>query len=417
MAIIRPFKALRPEKSVAASVSSVPYDVVNTQEARALSHEFPNSFLRITRSEVELPDSADPYSKEVYDLAKKNLAEITERAPLITEAEPHFYLYSLTMAGRTQTGIAATFAVDNYDNDVILKHEKTRKVKEDDRTNHITTTEAQTGVVFLTYKAPVGLVEKTDAYRLANTPEYDFTAPDGVHHQIWILPTEFNQIITEAVGSVEKLYIADGHHRAASASRARAAKQSANPNHTGDEEYNYFIAVLFPHIELHIMPYNRVVTDLNGHTIEGFISEVEKSFTVSVAGEDSPKEPQEFCMYLGGTWYTLTIKPELKENGKIKGAHSVGDTLDVSILQNYLLSPLLGIGDPRVDKRVDFIGGIRGTKELVQLVDSKKFAVAFSLYPVSLDSLISISDAGEIMPPKSTWFEPKLRDGLLTHLI
>ncbi|MBE2281458.1 MAG: DUF1015 domain-containing protein, partial [Ignavibacteriaceae bacterium] len=328
-----------------------------------------------------------------------------------------FYLYRLTMNGRSQTGIAATFSVDDYDNNIILKHEKTRKVKEDDRTNHIITSGAQTGIVFLTYRGVEAINKFVEHTLTHDEPLYDFTAPDGVRHEVWIVKEHDDETIIEEIRKVKNLYIADGHHRAASASRARAFMRDNNPAHRGSEDYNYFIAVLFPAEQLQILPYNRIVYDLNGKTSEQYLAEVQKNFIISENPLKSPAKPRDISMYFEGKWYGLNLKPEFFEGDKIIGAESVGDNLDVSILQNFLLHPVLGIDDQRTSKRVDFVGGIRGTAELEKLVDSGKAAVAFSLYPVSLDSLMDISDAGEIMPPKSTWFEPKLRDGLLLHLI
>ncbi|GAB1348635.1 DUF1015 family protein [Ignavibacteriales bacterium] len=417
MAVIRPFRALRPEKAVAEQVASVPYDVVSTDEARNLAEGNPLSFLRITRSELEFPNSQDPYATEIYAKAKENLESITASAPLIEEKDASFYLYRLTMDGRSQTGIAATFSVDDYDNDIILKHEKTRKVKEDDRTNHIITTGAQTGVVFLTYKGVQSVDALVAEILKSSEPLYDFTAPDGIRHEVWQIPIENNGLIVEEIRKIKNLYIADGHHRAASASRARAVAKENNPAHRGSEDYNFFIAVLFPASELKILPYNRVVVDLNGNSNSDFLTKIQQNFEVVEHASPSPAKKGEFSMYLDGKWYGLKLTEDHYENGLLKGANSVGDTLDVSILQNYLLEPVLGVDDPRTSKRIDFIGGIRGTAELEKLVDSGKFGVAFSLFPVTVEDLMKISDAGEVMPPKSTWFEPKLRDGLLTHLI
>lgn len=415
MAVIKPFKALRPTKEKSQLVASVPYDVVNREEASQFAQNNPLSYLHITRSEIDLPDVKDVYSKEVYLKAKENLNKIIETAPLNIDEKPHFYLYRLIMDGRAQTGICATFSVDDYDNDVILKHEKTRKVKEDDRTNHIVTTEAQTGVVFLTYRGVKSVNELVDKTIKSVKPEYDFTAPDGIQHTVWIMPDEYNKLIEEEFAKINKLYIADGHHRAKSASRAKEEKMKSNPHHKGDEEYNYFIAVLFPEDQLKILPYNRVVLDLNGLSKADYINSVADKFTVTPTIEKEPKTKSSFCMYLDKEWFIL--KPRDSVFASLSLEKSVGEKLDVSILQNFLLNPVLGIDDPRTNNRIDFIGGIRGTKELEKLVDSGKAAVAFSLYPVGLDDLMNISDAGEIMPPKSTWFEPKLRDGLLTHLI
>ncbi len=415
MAVVRPFKALRPVKEKSQLVASVPYDVVNTEEAKEYAKDNPLSFLRITRSEIELSENIDHYSKEVYEKAKENLLRIKTEAPLITEAKDSFYLYRLIMDGRSQVGLAATFSVDDYDNDVILKHEKTRKEKEDDRTNHIITTKAQTGVVFLTYKDVKSVDEIIDEVIKSTEPVYDFVAPDGISHTVWVIPVKYNGVLIKEFASVKNLYIADGHHRAKSASRAREEMKKNNPAHNGNEEYNYFIAVLFPAGQLKILPYNRVIKDLNGKTKEQFLDEVSEKFYVEKISMKQPMEKNSFCMYLDNEWYHLKVRDSVLASNSLSG--SVSETLDVSILQNFLLNPVLGIDDPRTNKRIDFVGGIRGTAELEKLVDSGKFAVAFSMFPVTVDDLMRISDAGEIMPPKSTWFEPKLRDGLLVHLI
>jgi uncharacterized protein (DUF1015 family) len=415
MAVIRPFKALRPAKEKAHLVASVPYDVVNRDEAKQHAEGNPLSYLHITRSEIDLPEVEDVYSKDVYLKAKENLNKIIKEAPLMLDKKPHFYLYRLIMDGRSQTGICATFSVDDYDNDVILKHEKTRKVKEDDRSNHIITTEAQTGVVFLTYRSVKNVDELVNKTLNDVVPEYDFTAPDGIQHTVWIMPDEYNDMLIDEFKKVDKLYIADGHHRAKSASRAKEEKMKSNPNHKGDEEYNYFIAVIFPADQLKILPYNRVVFDLNGLNKEDFLNAVSEKFEVNPTTDKEPKVQKQFCMYLDKHWYLLKARDSVLASLSLE--KSIGEKLDVSILQNFLLNPVLGIDDPRTNNRIDFIGGIRGTNELEKLVDGGKAAVAFSMYPVSVDYLMRISDAGEVMPPKSTWFEPKLRDGLLTHLI
>ena len=415
MASIKPFKALRPTKEIAPTVASVPYDVVNREEAKALAGANKLSFLHITRSEIDLPDDVSPYAKDVYTKAKENLDALRKSAPLIVDDKPHFYLYRLIMDGRSQIGIAATFAVDDYDNNVILKHEKTRKVKEDDRTNHIVTTETQTGIVFLTYRG-IDTINKIVGDTISKqTPEYDFEAPDKIQHTVWILPDEHNKIFVDEFAKINEIYVADGHHRAKSASRAREEKRNTNQNHNGNEEYNYFIAVVFPGDQLKILPYNRVVFDLNGFSQDEFLNAVNEKFEISKTSEKEPKIKNNFCMYLDKQWYNLKARDSVLASLSL--TKSVGEKLDVSILQNFLLYPVLGIEDPRTSNKIDFIGGIRGTKELEKLVDSGKAAVAFSLYPVTVQDLMNISDAGEIMPPKSTWFEPKLRDGLLTHLI
>jgi uncharacterized protein (DUF1015 family) len=415
MAVIRPFNALRPTPEKAELVASVPYDVVNTEEARALAKSNPLSLLNVTRSEIQFPVNANPYADAIYLCAKDNLEKIRKAAPLIVEEKPTFYFYRLIMNGRAQTGIAATFSVDDYDNDIIMKHEKTRKEKEDDRTKHIITTGAQTGPVFLTYRGSMKIDELVAKTVAEQAPLYDFTSSDGIRHTIWTAPESGNQLIVNEIARTKKLYIADGHHRAASASRTRAALKAQNPAHKGNEEYNYLIGVLFPANQLYIMPYNRVVKDLNRKTRDEFLGEVGEKFTIEANGQKEPAAKNEFCMYLDKQWYLL--KPRDSVKASVSLAASVADKLDVSILQTFLLTPVLDIDDPRTNKRINFVGGIRGTAELEKLVDSGAYAVAFSLYPVTLDDLMNIADAGEIMPPKSTWFEPKLRDGLLIHLV
>lgn len=415
MAVIKPFKALRPKKEVAQKVASVPYDVVNREEAKQIVEGNELSFLRIGRAESTLDNSIDAYSTEVYKKAKENLDKLITDAPLIQDDTPRFYLYRLIMDGRPQTGIAATFSVADYENNVILKHENTRKEKEDDRTNHIITTSAQTGPVFLTYKGVDKVNEVVNNTITNQEPEYDFTAEDGITHKIWLLPEELNSVIIEELNNVKSLYIADGHHRAASAWRAKNEKRNNNPNHSGEEEYNYFLGVLFPAEQLNILAYNRVVHDLNGLSKDEFLNSINNKFNIEKTGEKEPAETKTFCMYLDGAWYKLTARDSVIASNSL--TDNVGEKLDVSILQDFLLNPILGIDDVRTNKRIDFIGGMRGTAELEKLVNTGKAAVAFSLHPLSVDDLINISDAGEKMPPKSTWFEPKLRDGLIIHLI
>ena len=414
MAVIRPFKALRPSKDKAQIVASVPYDVVNREEAKEQAKGNPLSFLRVTRSEIEL-DGIDSYSQEVYKKAKENLDRLKKEVPLIVDDVPHFYLYRLEMNGIAQVGITATFSVDDYENDVIRKHEKTRREKEDDRTNHIITTEAQTGVVFLTYGDVDAVNKIVNDTMKQNKPEYDFVSPDGIGHTVWVVPEKCDKQIINEFKKIKHLYIADGHHRAASAARARNVKKSSNKNHTGNEEYNYFISVIFPAGQLHIMPYNRIIADLNRLSKEEFLSRVSEKFVVEKSIKKEPASRGSYGMYLDGEWYMLKVRDSVLASSSL--SRSVTETLDVSILQDFLLNPILNIDDPRTNKRIDFIGGIRGTKELEKLVNQGKAAIAFSLYPVTLNDLMKISDAGEIMPPKSTWFEPKLRDGLLVHTI
>ena len=415
MAIVKPFKALRPEKKAAGLVASVPYDVVDKEEAREFANNNPLSFLRITRSEIELPDNTDVYSNKVYVKAKENLERLQKEAPLIIDEEKHFYLYRLEMNGHSQVGIAAVFSIDDYDNNVILKHENTRKVKEDDRTNHIVTTNAQTGTVFLTYKSVPAINDIVNKTVFESEPVYDFSAGDGIKHTVWILPQKLNKILHDEFTNIKNLYIADGHHRAASASRARKIKKDANPSHTGTEDYNYFLAVIFPAEQVKILPYNRIIYNLNNLNKEEFIDRISEKFVIEKSDQKEPKQRKSFGMYLDGEWYQLKIRDSI--NASISLSNSVSGTLDVSILQDFLFNPVLGIEDQRTSRNIDFIGGIRGTKELEKFVNSGKAKAAFSFFPVSIEDLMKISDAGEIMPPKSTWFEPKLRDGLLVYLI
>jgi len=411
MAVIRPFKTVRPDPKVAHLVASVPYDVVNKEEAAELAKDNPINFLRVTRSEIELDKKTDSYSKDVYLKAKLNLDRLIKEAPMITDDEPCYYIYRLIWGDQKQIGIAATFSVEDYDNDVIMKHEKTRRAKEDDRTNHIVTTEAQTGAVFLTYRGVDEINNIVDKIIENDSPIYNIGTPDGVQHTLWVMPTANHDILEFEIGKVAHLYIADGHHRAASASRAQKVLKEKNIGQTGEEEYNYFLAVLFPAEQLKILPYNRVVLNIEGMTNNEFIEKVKTNFSVEESDSSTPAERQTIGMYLDGKWYML------KPNENVQPGESVGEKLDVSILQNFLLTPLLGISDPRTDDNIDFIGGIRGTEELERLVNSGSAQVAFSMYPVDVDDLINISDAGETMPPKSTWFEPKLRDGLVVHKI
>ncbi len=407
MATISAFRALMPTPENVAEVAAVPYDVVNREEAAELAAGKPLSFLHVSRSEIDMPADQNPYSQEVYDKAVANFAKLREEAPLTFDAEENLYIYSQVMNGHRQTGLVSAIAVDDYDSDHIKKHEKTRQSKEDDRTNHTIALRAHSGPVFLLYRAQ----ETIDAMInpvLATSPHFDVTAEDGVQHQVWRCPAEIKDALIREFGALPCVYVADGHHRAKSASRTREECRKNNPDHDGSEAYNRFLAVLFPHNHLEILPYNRVVQDLNGLTKDEFMAKVKDNFTVTEDVSPSPEDVGQVHMYLDGDWYRLVAKNE-PETGK------VADTLDVAILQNQVLSPMLGIDDPRTSDRIDFIGGIRGTDELVRLVESGKFEVAFSMYPTTVEQLMAISDAGEIMPPKSTWFEPKLRDGLLIH--
>jgi uncharacterized protein (DUF1015 family) len=409
MAIIRPFNALRPSEERAAQVAAVPYDVVNTEEARALASGNPWSFLHVSRPEIDLPDGTPIYSDQVYAKAAENFEKLKKDCPMTNEETPSLYLYRLIMGNQEQIGIVACCSVDEYDNDIIRKHERTRRDKEDDRTRHILVIRAQTGPVFLTYRAQEKIdVLVADALK-GNPPLYDFVANDNIRHTIWRVPNY--EPLVAAFAEVPYLYIADGHHRAASASRARAELKETGFSFIGDEEYNFFQCVVFPDNQLKILPYNRVVRDLNGMSQEECLTRVRETFAVTENGPASPKQRGTWSMYLDGRWYGLALKDESSR------PTGVVESLDVSILQDRLLDPILGIKDVRTDKRIDFVGGIRGTEELERLVNEGKAAVAFSLFATTIDDLLKVSDAGEIMPPKSTWFEPKLRDGLLSHEI
>ena len=409
MAIIRPFKALRPHPDRAAQVAAVPYDVVNTDEARALATGNPWSFLHVSRPEIDLPDSTPIYSDQVYAKAVENFQKLIKECPLEIEETPSLYLYRLVMGGHEQIGVVACCSVDEYDRDIIRKHERTRRDKEDDRTRHILVLRAQTGPVFLTYRAEDKINALVADALNGNPPLYDFVANDAIHHTIWRVPNY--QPLVQAFSQVPNLYIADGHHRAASASRARAELKEQGFAFIGNEEYNFFQCVLFPDNQLQILPYNRIVRDLNGMSKDEFLARVHESFDVNDNASPSPKRRRQWSIYLGDRWCGLSLPSNsARPNGVV-------ESLDVSILQDRLLDPILGIKDVRTDKRIDFVGGIRGTAELENLVNEGKAAVAFSLYPTTIDDLLRVSDASEIMPPKSTWFEPKLRDGLLSHQI
>jgi uncharacterized protein (DUF1015 family) len=398
MSAIYPFAALRPTPASAAAVAAVPYDVVSTDEARALASGNPLSFLHVSRPEIDLEPSADPHAPAVYEQAARAFADLRANAPLVVETAPSFYVYRLRMGEHVQSGMAACFSIDEYDRDLIKKHEKTRPDKEDDRTRHMMAIGAQTGPVFLTYRASKSVDDVVNRV-VGAAPLFDLTAPDGVRHEVWQVPAAENQHIVDAFAKIDALYIADGHHRAASAARTRTALASK-----GAGEHDRVLAVAFPDNQMQVLPYNRVVKDLNGMAPAALLSALGDKFAVQKDGPASPAQKGKMAMYLGGAWYTIDAK-------------TPSGALDVDVLQTAILEPLFGIKDVRTDKRIDFVGGIRGTKELEKLVNEGKYAVAFSLYPVSLQDLMRISDAGGIMPPKSTWFEPKLRDGLLSHLI
>jgi uncharacterized protein (DUF1015 family) len=401
MSQLVPFRALRPSPESAARVASVPYDVVNTDEARALCQKEPLSFLRVTRSEVDLPADMNPYDDRVYAKAVENFEVLKSAAPLVTDAEPSLYFYRLKMGSHVQVGLAGCFSVDEYDRGLIKKHEKTRPDKEDDRTRHVIDLRAQTGVVFLTYRTSED-VNHIAARVLAGKPLYDFTADDGISHELWRVTGADADALVAAFAKLPALYIADGHHRAASASRANAALK-------GDGESSTFIAVAFPGSQMQILPYNRVVKDLAGQTPDEFLAALKSRVKVS-SGSPVPPKAGVVSMFFEGAWHSIELPPAAPRTAR-------DVSLDVAVLQSAVLEPVLKIGDPRKDKRIDFVGGARGTAELEKLVTSGKAAVAFSLVPTTIDDLIAIADAGGIMPPKSTWFEPKLRDGLLVHVI
>jgi uncharacterized protein (DUF1015 family) len=409
VAIIRPFNALRPQAERAAQVAAVPYDVVNTEEARVLASGNPWSFLHVSRPEIDLPEGTPIFSDEVYAKAVDNFEKLTTDCPLVPEETPSLYLYRLIMGDHEQIGVVACCSIEEYDGDVIRKHERTRRDKEDDRTRHIMVLRAQTGPVFLTYRAKPQIDLLVSDALSNNPPLFDFVANDDIRHTIWRVPN-YDPLV-EAFSEVPNLYIADGHHRAASASRARAELKESGFSFIGNEEYNFFQCVLFPDTQLQILAYNRVVRELNGLSPDEFLARVRESFAVTENAPPVPKERGQWSMYLDGRWYELALPSDaIRTSGVV-------DSLDVSILQDRMLDQILGIKDVRTDKRIDFVGGIRGTKELESLVNEGKAVVAFSLYPTTIEDLLRVSDAGEIMPPKSTWFEPKLRDGLLSHQI
>jgi uncharacterized protein (DUF1015 family) len=408
VAVIRPFRALRPPADRVDRVASVPYDVVNTDEARALAANNPFSFLHVSRPEIDLPDGTDTHSDPVYRKALANFEKLIRECPFETEAAPSIYLYRLIMGDHEQIGVVACCSIDEYDQNLIRKHERTRRDKEDDRTHHMLVLRAQTGPVFLTYRCSREVDTMVMETTMANAI-FDFTADDGIQHTVWRVPDPVRFV--HAFREIPFLYIADGHHRAASAARARVELKEQSFGHTGDEEYNFFLAVMFPDEQLQILPYNRAVRDLNGLSNAEFLEALRKVFEVAENGSPEPASRGEWTMYLEGRWYTLRLPTGAPQ------PQGIVASLDVSILQDRLLDPILGIKDVRTDKRIEFIGGIRGTKELERLVDEGQAAVAFSLYPTTIEDLLQVSDAGEIMPPKSTWFEPKLRDGLLIHKI
>ena len=413
MAVIRPFCCIRPAGELAGRVAALPYDVYSREEAKREIEREPLSFLSVDRAEAGLPDTVDAYDGQVYEKAREALARFEREGVLIREEEPCMYLYELTMDGHTQTGIAACAAVDDYLNGVVKKHENTREDKERDRIRHVDALNAQTGPIFLAYRARKGLRELLEEIKEGEAL-YDFEAADGIRHRVFrIGEAERITALIKEIGEAGDVYIADGHHRAASAVKVALKRRKERPDYDGSEEFNYFLSVLFPDEELRILPYNRVVRDLNGLSAEAFLERVQEHFRiVEPDGAQEAKHPSEkgrMGMLLDGTWYVLEAREEIRSEDPIRG-------LDVSLLQDYILAPVLGVEDPRTDQRIEFIGGIRGSAELERRCGDD-MRVAFSMYPTSMEELLAVADAGLLMPPKSTWFEPKLRSGLFLHSI
>ncbi len=413
MAVVRAFKAIRPTPELAARVAALPYDVMNSQEARQMVVGNPYSFLHVDKAEIDLDPAIDLYDTRVYEKARDNMNRMVAEGVFVQEEKPCLYIYKQVMNGRAQIGIVGCTAVDDYRNNIIKKHELTRADKEQDRINHVDYCDANTGPIFLTYRAKTAINGLVASVMEAKAPVYDFVSEDGIGHTVWVVDEDavVEQLCREFAG-IDYLYIADGHHRSASAVRVGTMRRQEKPDYDGSEEFNYFLSVIFPDEQLYIMDYNRIVKDLNGNTKGQFLEKVGEKFTVTpYAGEGAlkPGKKHTYGMYLDGAWYLLEAK-----EGTFNAADPVA-RLDVSILQNNLLHPVLGIGDPRTDKRIDFVGGIRGLDTLSDRVDDGSMAVAFSMFPTTMEDLMDIADAGAIMPPKSTWFEPKLRSGLFIH--
>lgn len=415
MTVVKPFRGLRPPASIVEELSCLPYDVMNTEEARIMARGKEKSLLHITRAEIDLPSSVDPHSDEVYMKSVENFRKWQENGWLKQDGKPCYYIYAQTMSGRTQYGLVGCASVDDYLTGVIKKHELTRPDKEQDRMVHVRINNANIEPVFFAYRRVREIDRIVKSVTKKEKPEYDFVSEDGFRHQFWVISDE------KTVGTIEKLfsekvpctYVADGHHRTAAAALVGKEKREQNPNHRGDEEYNFFLAVHFPENQLKIIDYNRLVKDLNGLTEKQFLQKLEESFKISLKGKKpyKPVRLHNFSMYLGGKWYSLTAR-----KGTCNSNDPIG-VLDVSILTNLILTPILDIQDLRRSKRIDFVGGIRGLEELSRRVDSGEMKVAFALYPVSMKQLLAVADSGNIMPPKSTWFEPKLRSGLVIHLL
>lgn len=411
MAVLKPFQAIRPKKGLEEQMAALPYDVYNRAEAKVVVEKNPMSFLAIDRAETQFADDVDTYADCVYDKAKEMLWDRVNKGEYIQEEAKSYYVYELVMDGRSQVGIVACASIDDYQNNIIKKHENTRADKEVDRIRHVSTCEAQTGPIFLAYRSN-SVINEIVAAKRQEAPLYDFVADDGIAHKVWVIgEADSLAKIEEAFAGMNEIYIADGHHRCASAVKVGLKLREENPEYDGSEEFNYFLSVLFPDDQLMIMDYNRVVKDLNGNSEEEFISKLEEIYDIANIGNQAqyPSRKGEISMYLFGEWYRLTVKAEYTSKDPIDG-------LDVSILQNNVLGPILGIDDPKTDKRIDFVGGIRGLKELERRV-SEDCKVAFAMYPTSINELFDVADAGLLMPPKSTWFEPKLRSGLFIHSI
>lgn len=412
MPVFRPFKAFRPKSELAKAIAAYPYDVVNSDEARELVKDNPLSFLRVGKPEVDLPKDIDLYDAKVYNQGKENLNKLISDGNLVEDKSDSYYIYAQTMNGRTQYGLVGCASVWDYWDDKIKKHEFTRKVKEEDRCEHVRVTNAHTGPIFLTYKdndTINSIVKKV----ISLTPDNDHIADDGIRHTSWLITDESDKKTIESeLAKVDAFYVADGHHRSAAAAIVGKERASANLNHTGNEEYNFFLAVLFPASELYIMDYNRLVKDLNGNSPDEFFSKLKENFSIEkVSKQYSPQSKGEYGLYIENTWYKLIV------DEKYTHIDDPVESLDVAILQKLVLNDILGIADPRTDNRIDFVGGIRGLGELEKRVNSGEMKLAISMHPTSINELMNIADAGEVMPPKSTWFEPKLRDGLFIHFL
>ncbi len=410
MAVIRPFQGIRPDPKLVSDIAALPYDVYSSQEAREIVKENPRSFLKIDRAETQFPEGTNIYAPEVYEKAAKTIREMKESGEFVQDAAPCYYIYSLTMDGRVQTGLVCCASADDYLNQVIKKHENTREDKEQDRIRHVDVCSAHTGPIFLIYRTNKEAQEIMETVT-KGVPLYDFTGDDGIRHRMWKAEDESTvEKLTDIFAKVESLYVADGHHRAASAVKVALKRRDENPGYTGEEEFNYFLSVLFPEEQLKIYDYNRIVHNVSGKTGDHLIKELEKNFLVDRMGDTvyRPQRKGEIGMYLKGTGYRLRVKPEACPDDPVEG-------LDVSILQNEVLAPIFGIQNPKTDERMEFVGGIRGLDVLKETVDKEEGAAAFAMYPTSLEELLAVADAGKLMPPKSTWFEPKLRSGMVIH--